>query len=140
MADISIKIPNEFVSMTARKDDSSRIKSIFCHKRSYETIKRPITTIKGHTRLVARGHAGPQKATYGPLISSFRNDDFLFNFEQFSLQIFIVPFVKFLVREYFLFPLEQFLFVLKQFFGREHFLFHLEILLNLIQRQQEEQQ
>ena len=35
--------PNEFGSMTARKNDRSQIKPVFCHK-------GPLKAIKGHTR------------------------------------------------------------------------------------------
>ena len=41
--------PNEFGSMTARKDNTSQIKSIFCHKRSIQEHKRPYKTMQGHT-------------------------------------------------------------------------------------------
>ena len=40
--------PNEFGSMTARKDDSCPMKSIFCHKRP----KRPYRTIQDHEKAI----------------------------------------------------------------------------------------
>ena len=93
--------PNEFGSMTARKDNSSPIKSIFCHKRS---IKRPCKTIKGiqdhekaaqyHERSCKniKGHTRQQQFARGCAR------------KQFSLRIFFVPFATFL------FDLEQNLF------------------------------
>ena len=64
--------PNEFGSMTERKDNPSPIKSIFCHKREkkpYKTMKchtRSYKTIKGHTRpqYVPQGHAKSYKSIF----------------------------------------------------------------------------
>ena len=50
--------PNEFGSLTARKDDKNPIESIFCHKRPYMTIKRLYKTI-------VKDKAKSQKATHG---------------------------------------------------------------------------
>ena len=92
--------PNKCASMTARKDDSSPIKSIFCFKwpqKGHTISWNAYKTIYGHTRpqKVAQGPDGSCKTT---MILSFWNHDFLFNWEQLLQWIFFVPFVTLFVR------------------------------------------
>ena len=90
----------EFGSMTARKDDSSPIKSIFCHKRpqnnAMKYYSRQQKSIQDHNRSL-EAMLGPiskvlyylaYKASYVPMISSLSCP--IANWEQFSRRTFFV--------------------------------------------------
>ena len=53
--------------MTARKNNTSPIKSIFCHESPKTTIKWPYKTINGHIRpqMILQDHFKLQKAKHG---------------------------------------------------------------------------